>query len=193
VANAPRRASIARSSASSALFVIFLRTTFPQVRTIAWDLDGTLGVMPGWNGIVPITNYVKGHVWLRDVLERLRDHNIHNILVSRNGSFCGRYLNNARRAFLSLGFDDVADCYRHREGSKVTGLDVAPNRVLLIDDQQSECDAALGDGGAALQVNGPLPGVFLTGRFHVMQRPHPPRRSSVKIRRRASAAHRHPF
>lgn len=184
-----------RASASPVSFVVFLRTTFPHTRTVAWDLDGTLGALPGWGGTGLLSSYIRGHAWLRDVLGRLHDHGVRNILVSRNGSFCGHHLAAARRKFLALGFDAVANCYRHREGSKVTGLGVSPDRVLLIDDQQGECNAAVRDGGAALHVMSPLPAVFAKGDFTVMRRlrpgPLPAAKPGAPVRRRRGSAIRH--
>ena len=137
--------------------VAFVLSRRPRVHTIAWDLDGTLGPLPGWHGEL-FSRYAVRPGQLAAAMTRLRrDHGVRHVLVSRNGLCCGAMLPYTRLVFDAAGFDEVLDCYRVRPHSKVLGFPLAKRSgVLLFDDQASECAAAVADGAQAVQVHAPI-------------------------------------
>ena len=126
---------------------------FRDVNTIAWDLDGTLGVKPGWDGGQPLTAYIVAPARLRAVPGALRG--VEHVVVSRNGMFCGAEYAPTEAAFRALGFDRALPCFRHLPHSKVTWF-ADPRTTLLIDDNVQECTAAAADGAHALWIRDPL-------------------------------------
>lgn len=129
----------------------------PRVHTIAWDLDGTLGPLPGWHGEL-LSRYVVRPAQLAEAMTRLRrDHGVRHVLVSRNGLCCGAMLPYSQLAFAAAGFDEVLNCYRVRPHSKVLGFPATERAgVLLFDDQAGECAEAVADGAQAVQVHAPI-------------------------------------
>ena len=133
-------------------FCKLLSERLQNVRIIFWDLDGTLGEQPGWLGSEPITKYIKKVDEFKKLLKTLSDqYAIYNVLVSRNGMFCGDEYDTVLSEFYDLGFDEVFSCYRARKHSKVYGF-ANLFSVLLIDDQLQECLDAQKDGAMALHI-----------------------------------------
>lgn len=139
-----------------AKFEYLLLLKCPYVQTIVWDLDGTLGDMPGWNGTMPLTKYIHQLDSLRILLAHLTNaYGIRHLLVSRNAMFCGDRYIESREFFKTIGFHGVLNCYRRRSHSKVEELS-NPERCLLIDDQWPECIWAVTSGSTALHVKRPF-------------------------------------
>ena len=144
-----------------------LTNVFPSVRTIAWDLDGTLGEMPGWDGFnMPNANdYVEP--MLPILLNGLRfSTSTAHILISRNGMFCDEMYEPSRAMFIDMGFDDAMPCFRRRLHSKVKPF-VRPAEVLLIDDNLNECIAAARDGSYALHIKAPAMQALSTNNYDI--------------------------
>lgn len=140
------------SQAASLALLGLLHSSFPNVNTIVWDLDGTLGPMPGWDGTGRVAEYLTRPYELSILLTTLAaTRGTYNVLGSRNGMFCGEYYPPTRSTFQQLGFRSVLPCYRQRQHSKVKAFD-NPRSVLLIDDNVQECIWAAQDGAFALHV-----------------------------------------
>jgi hypothetical protein len=137
--------------------VALIRRQRPRVHTIAWDLDGTLGPLPGWMGWL-VASYIVRPGQLAEAMATLRHTDgVKHVLVSRNGLCCGAMLPFTRAIFTAAGFDEVLACYRARPHSKVRQFPAATRAgVLLIDDQAAECAEAVADGAQALQVHAPI-------------------------------------
>lgn len=155
------------------------RESLARIKVIAWDLDGTLGPMPGWDGEMPVCNYVLSCQHLADILTHLTNrYNVYHVLVSRNGMFCGETFTHASSMFLDLGFHRVLSCYRDCEYSKVATLTVAAltselypqQSVLLIDDQIAECVSAAEDGAVAMHVREPVLHALRSGNFALISK-----------------------
>lgn len=132
-----------------------LKCMFPQVTLVLWDLDGTLGEKPGWEGDCNLNEYVHYSAHLKDNLNHLRRATgTTHIVVSRNLMLCDPHYSLTRRAFMNLGMDGALGCYRHLRHSKVKRFR-DPSTVLLIDDSLRECVAAAQDGACALHIKGP--------------------------------------
>jgi len=141
-----------------------------HIKVIAWDLDGTLGLMPGWDGEMPACNYVLSCQHLTSILAHLSSkYTVHHVLVSRNGIFCGETFADASGEFVDLGFHRVLSCYRDREHSKVAALDPS-HSVLLIDDQIAECVSAADDGAVAMHVREPFLHAIQSGNFALISK-----------------------
>lgn len=127
-----------------------------HIHTIVWDLDGTLGPVPGWSGgNVPLLHYVGFPSALRDVLNYLDlVYGIRHVISSRNGMVCGDNLAVSTPQFDQLGFHQVDVCPRNRMNtSKVADRHTWERAgTLLIDDRLSECQAATRDGAYALWI-----------------------------------------
>jgi 3-deoxy-D-manno-octulosonate 8-phosphate phosphatase KdsC-like HAD superfamily phosphatase len=152
-----------------AAFLPLLQKHMPHIKLIFWDLDGTLGEFPGWDGAMPIENYIHNYNEFAGLLRTLKEHGIKNWLVSRNGMFCGTYQGRAQvdDRFRDLGFDKITDCYRHVQGSKVSGLNVATRQILLIDDQIQECIDAQSDGAYAMHTSMGFRDALRTGNYAI--------------------------
>lgn len=138
-------------------FDYLIKTHMPHIQYIAWDLDGTLGKHPGWDGTGSVKDYIIDHPSLREAMQHLtRKYGIGHIVVSRNGMFCGNTYNKMRAELQQLGFHGVLKCYRKKDHSKVREFYMQngdpPSDVLLIDDQERECVAAQNEGAYALLV-----------------------------------------
>jgi hypothetical protein len=125
---------------------------------MVWDLDGTLGPQPGWNGPpVPLSAYIGAPEVLKATLATLASWDIRHILSSRNAMVCGPDLGPTAAEFAQYGFHAVADCPRaYMDRSKV--LDIHEEErihTLLIDDRHSECKRAVADGAHALYLKDP--------------------------------------
>lgn len=126
-----------------------------RVETIVWDLDCTLGDCPGWDGVVPVREYVKEYDTVSGLLLDLkRRYNVRHVLVSNNGMFCNETYEGAAGEFAALGFDEIVPCNRLEDSSrsKIARLATHPGRTLLIDDQLHEVRKAVRDGGHAIHV-----------------------------------------
>ncbi len=128
-----------------------------SIQYIAWDLDGTLGEQPGWDGSGNIKDYIIDYPQLKEAMSFLsRQYGICHILVSRNGMFCDDTYQRMKQQLLKLGFHGVLQCYRVKKHSKVREFYMAdgkpPNDVLLIDDQERECVQAQREGAFALHI-----------------------------------------
>jgi hypothetical protein len=150
--------------------ISLLQTHMPKVRYVFWDLDGTLGEFPGWDGIMPVRQYLNNYIQLQNLLATLKQHGIKNWLVSRNGMFCAPYHAQVEQTFGDIGFDKITSCYREHPGSKITGYGanfskVQRRQVLLVDDQERECLDALQDGAYALHVPAGFWNAMQTGNF----------------------------
>jgi hypothetical protein len=149
-------------------FSTILERALPHIRVIFWDLDGTLGEQPGWSGQESIFEYVDRPTEIRRLLSHLKTRfGIYNVLVSRNGMFCGSEYNGVVEDFYSLGFDEVFSCYRTRNHSKVFGF-ANLFSVLLIDDQLQECQEAQADGACALHIGDIFQRAVITGNFAIL-------------------------
>ena len=138
------------------------------IKTIVWDLDGTLGKMPGWDGNTPLCEYIDNCGSLTGLLQWLAaNYGIRHLLVSRNGMFCDSLFVPTRDKFRRLGFHGVLPCYRRREHSKVFALQDLKT-VLLVDDQLAECEWAVRDGASAMHVHAPVFTAGQTGQFTVI-------------------------
>lgn len=171
-------------------FVRFVTGRFPRVTTVAWDLDGTLGVLPGWDGRNPLDEYVKNPRWLAGVIQRLKARGVTSHLVSRNGMFCGDQFTGAAAKARRLGFHVIGRCFRSRAESKVAHLGDT-SRVLLIDDQERECRRAVMEGASAICVKQPVPGC-LKDALSIVMTPTPAARRTAppQYYRRTHRAHR---
>ena len=136
---------------ATASLLNLLQYSFPSVDTIVWDLDGTLGPMPGWNGRDDLFEYIVRPLELHSLLDLLQRCGIDNVLVSRNGMFCKTHYADSQQEFEMFGFDAVLPCYRRRSHSKVREFE-QPRHVLLIDDNKQECIEACRDGAFAIHI-----------------------------------------
>lgn len=152
-----------------ALLVTLLETR-PWITTVAFDVDGTLGPLPGWNGQVPLTEYVADPAKLQRLLQILDARLIRTVVVSRNGMFSTHLHPQGAEQILQMGFDDVKEGYRSelRVYTKVDEFP-EPGRVLLIDDRESECRAAVGVGATAMWVHRPMLEALETGDYNVLE------------------------
>lgn len=145
-----------------------LETMLPQIKIIFWDLDGTLGKQPGWSGNNPITEYIEKVDEFKHLLKTLSSkYGIYNVLVSRNGMFCGDEYDSVSSELTDLGFDEVFSCYRTRDHSKVYGF-ANLFSVLLIDDQLQECLDAQTDGASALHIGDYFQRAIPSGNFAIL-------------------------
>ena len=149
-----------------AAFLNLLQDALPTVTVIFWDLDGTLGEQPGWNGRGSVRDYIKYPVAMRNLLHALTARGIYNVLVSRNSMFCDDEYDEVRQNFYDLGFQEVFSCYRTRKHSKVFGFTQTWN-VLLIDDQEKECIEACQDGAFALHLHDMFQRAIVSGKFAI--------------------------
>lgn len=160
-----------------------------NIDVIVWDLDGTLGPMPGWGGDEPLKKYIYPTRLraLKTILGRLRRvYSVHNVLVSRNGMFCHPHYPGAAMEAKELGFDEVQACsrqnYRKPKTTYVKGVKVAPERILLFDDLREECVLAAGAGSTAVLVsprNEGAIGAILEGIFRIIR---PKRKTPTRIK-----------
>lgn len=148
-------------------FLNLLKSAFPTVSMIFWDLDGTLGEQPGWSGQGSILKYIKDPAQIQRILFTLQADGIYNVLVSRNGMFCGDDYETVQDEFHKLGFNEVFSCYRTRNHSKVYGF-ANTWSVLLIDDQWKECQEACEDGAYALHINDIFLRALQSGKFAIL-------------------------
>ena len=171
-----------------------------KIRVVVWDLDGTLGELPGWepDRHERVADYVVGLGSIQRLLRRLSAMGVRNILASRNGMFCTSVsrdgLHPACAApetvnqFLELGFDEVGGCYAQQTSlSKVRlALDWLPHdeTVLLLDDQAWECELAAKHGAYAIELHQPLARA-LVSRSITIHRPTGPVRNRRPTRRRS--------
>ena len=133
-----------------------LDTTFPHVKTLVWDLDGTLGHTPGWGVYERIEDYVINYDNFVQLLNHLSDtRGLLHIMASRNLQFCGQFYELNRARFRNMGFDYIMPCQRNSKYSKLRWLPNAKT-CLLIDNDMNECTSATMDGGQALHVRMPL-------------------------------------
>lgn len=146
---------------------------------VIWDVDGTLGVLPGWSGIEPVAEYCTDAESLQALVWWAKQQGTHNVIVSRNGMFCE--LDNDRphhrtvAQFRTLGFDAVGGCYAERPSvAKVMELldRFHAHTILLIDDQEQECAEAVAHGAYAIQVHAPVIDALRSGQFTM----HTPKR-----------------
>lgn len=150
-----------------AQFVNLLKTALPHIRVIFWDLDGTLGEQPGWSGNESIKDYIIQYQRFKELLYILRANDIYNVLVSRNGMFCGSEYGYTVKDFKDMGFDEVFSCYRSRAHSKVYGF-ANLFSVLLIDDQLQECLEAQADGAYALHIGDVFQRAIMNGNYAIL-------------------------
>jgi hypothetical protein len=149
-------------------FSNLLETALPHIRVIFWDLDGTLGEQPGWSGNENIKSYIAQFLEFKKLLRHLSlNHDIYNVLVSRNGMFCGNEYGSTEKEFKSMGFDEIFSCYRTRAHSKVFGF-ANLFSVLLIDDQLKECMEAQADGACALHIGDIFQRAVVNGNFAIL-------------------------
>jgi len=135
---------------------LLLQGPLNMVHTIVWDLDGTLGNRPGWQGD-EVCEYVDNCEELSEMLSMLRDkYGVQHAMVSRNGNFCDARYAASQERFRRLGFDVVLPCYRRRDHSKVREFEGELGQIVLIDDQEPECRAAALDGAFSLHIHGPI-------------------------------------
>ena len=141
------------SSPTAIAFLVLLANSFPNVTTIVWDLDGTLGPMPGWDGEIDLNQYITRPIELRMLLNDLSVHRgIYHVLASRNGMLCDPHYDTTSRLFRNMGFHDVLGCYRKYRTSKVIEFAKPRKSVLLIDDNVQECIQAARDGAFAIHI-----------------------------------------
>lgn len=132
-----------------------------NIKTVIFDLDGTLGPLPGW-AQGNVLAYIKRIALIRVLLKRLRAKGVMLALVSKNGMLCSpETFTKARAALLGLGFDHVEYCNRRRPESKTTPFSVSHGPgggagCLLIDDQAIECAKANAHGAHAILVTKPV-------------------------------------
>lgn len=132
-----------------------------NIKTVIFDLDGTLGPMPGW-GQGGVLAYITRIALIRGLLRRLRSKGVMLALVSKNGMLCSpQTFAKARAALLGLGFDHVEYCNRRRPESKTAPFAVSRGPgggagCLLIDDQAIECAKANAHGAHAILVARPV-------------------------------------
>lgn len=141
-----------------------------HIDIIVWDLDGTLGDAPGWDGITPLQTYIHEIDQLARVLaDTHASHGIRHILVSKNSMFCGSEYARTADQFLTLGFHQVFHCSREvgMHISKIHGLSTAPNRIILIDDQAIEVTKVVEMGGNAIHVSAPWFTAIERGQYRV--------------------------
>lgn len=122
-----------------------------HIRAIVFDLDGTLGPLPGWNGKEPLLKYITYPDLFLEMVRSLKD--IHVVLVSRNGMFCGyNHMFHGYPQAKALGFDQVVHCSKgYPNTPKTMFLDqFEPHDVLLFDDQVTECRMAAAIGSYAI-------------------------------------------
>lgn len=132
-----------------------------NIKTIVFDLDGTLGPMPGWSqgGVL---SYIARLSLVSSLLTRLRKKGVMLAVVSKNGMLCSpRSFAKARAALLGLGFDHVEYCFRGNVESKTRPFAVSDGPeggagCLLIDDQAVECGRANAHGAHAILVSRPI-------------------------------------
>jgi len=134
---------------------------------VVWDLDGTLGRLPGWEGEA-LDEYVERLPLLQKLLAivRLRRGGA-NILCSRNALFCDDHYSWSGQDFRGLGMDAVLKCYRFNRGSKVHEMQPFGGRRFLIDDQAAECERAAQEGAWAMQVHAPIMQALATGAYTI--------------------------
>lgn len=148
-------------------FIQLLQTALPHINVIFWDLDGTLGEQPGWNGTGSVFRYVKNPQEVSRLLHRLQnEYGIRSVLVSRNSMFCGENYDTVQKDFQALGFTEIFSCYRTRQHSKVYGF-ANDFSVLLVDDQLQECREACEDGACALHIHDIFQRALPSGKFAI--------------------------
>lgn len=139
------------------------------LRTVVWDVDGTLVTGRGWDALRALGPQLAHPEVLRLVLGVLRRRGVMNVVVSRNMGFVISTTHAAaERALRALGFDAVVQGFRHRIEPKTAWFGGAG--VVLIDDHLLECEAAVFSGATALKVPpafGVIDGVA-TGRATVI-------------------------
>lgn len=148
-------------------FLNLLRTALPNVSVIFWDLDGTLGEQPGWSGVGSVFDYIQNPIFVQRLIQTLASEGYYNVLVSRNGMFCGDNYAKVLQDFETLGFAEVFSCYRNRNHSKVYGF-TNLGSVLLIDDQWKECIEACQDGAYALHIDDIFQRALPTRKFAIL-------------------------
>jgi hypothetical protein len=124
-----------------------------KVEVVIFDLDGTMGSLPGWSGNLTLWEYTHHPVILQKLIRHMR-HNmgLKVIMVSRNGAFCSDYKASAAEAIRMFKFDDVAECAaKYRRTPKNGFIDIDPAKTLLLDDQERECNLAAAHGGYAIK------------------------------------------
>jgi hypothetical protein len=137
----------------------------PQLKIIVWDLDGTLGRLPGWGG-KNLTDYIKFDI--KAVLSFLStQYKIKNVLVSRNGVFCDDDFNSTVPMFKKLGFHVIEQCYRKQPQRSKTNPFKDKDTVMLIDDQWYECERAIKEGCHAMHLQDHIGRGFLNNKFIV--------------------------
>ena len=146
-------------------FATLIDTHLPRLKIIVWDLDGTLGKLPGWAG-TNLTSYLGFDV--KAVLSFLStQYNIKNVLVSRNGMFCDEDFNGTVPMFKNLGFHVIEQCYRNQPERSKTNPFKQKHTVMLIDDQWYECERAIQEGCHAMHLQQHIGLGFLNDRFIV--------------------------
>lgn len=185
------------------------------IRAVVWDLDGTLGPLPGWDGRSPVHQYCTDVDALRRTLRWLRRQGVVSVMASRNGMFCElddlRATPATRQQFVDLGFDLVGGCYAQERGTTKVAAVVrrfGRGAVLLLDDQRHECARAAEQGAYALQLHAPATEALPAGRFTLHAPPQQRRRRAslgrglrlrrpslgrVRARRRSSSRARPPY
>ncbi len=146
-------------------FVDLIETHLPKLKTIVWDLDGTLGALPGWNG-TNLNKYIGFD--LKTLLSFLtNEYHIQNVLISRNGMFCDDEFSKTIPMFLKLGFDKVEKCYQQQPNRSKTSSFRAKRTVMLIDDQYYECERAINEGCHAMHLKDHIGRGFLKDKYIV--------------------------
>ena len=110
----------------------------PQLKIIVWDLDGTLGRLPGWAG-KNLTDYIK---------------------------FDDDF-NSTVPMFKKLGFQVIEQCYRKQPQRSKTNPFKDKDTVMLIDDQWYECERAIQEGCHAMHLQDHIGRGFLNNKFIV--------------------------
>jgi hypothetical protein len=146
-------------------FATLIDVYIPHLETIVWDLDGTLGKLPGWAG-TNLTDYIGFDI--KALLSFLsKQYGIKNVLVSRNGVFCDNDFYDAVPLFQKLGFNVVEQCFRKQPQRSKTDPFEQKDTVMLIDDQWYECERALDEGCHAMHLQQHIGLGFLNNRFIV--------------------------
>lgn len=135
--------------------------TYSPVSAIVWDVDGTLGPLPGWQGDGHVWHYTVRPQTIRNALHMLKSKGIASIVASRNGMFCeidsSRPSPSTYRQFLDMGFTIVGGCYRTEpDTSKVEApinMFGQSGNVILFDDQVEECRRAAQQGAVGVCLN----------------------------------------
>lgn len=123
------------------------------LRTVVWDVDGTLVPGAGWNALRRIGPQVARPVALWLALTMLRRQGVTNVVVSRNMGFVFPHTHvRAEFELRSLGFDAVVQGFRDRAEPKTQMFGCYNGGCVLVDDHMLECEAAISSGATALKV-----------------------------------------